>query len=120
MQASKHARYLGLVDPAAIIDRKNPQTRVYSAPSEGEQPTIEVMSQGLEMGVPAFPALPSYLLLGYAGTQRYHLEVCCEKTSMDDIVLPICQRYGANYQAGGGRTERNGGLSPGAPDTGSG
>ncbi|GHO80137.1 hypothetical protein KSD_79080 [Ktedonobacter sp. SOSP1-85] len=37
LQASKHARYLGLVDPAAIIDRKNPQTQVYAAPINTER-----------------------------------------------------------------------------------
>jgi hypothetical protein len=29
-QASKHARYLGLVDPDALIDRRNPEPMLYS------------------------------------------------------------------------------------------
>jgi hypothetical protein len=28
--------------------------------------------------------------------QPYHLEVWCEKSTMDDIINPVCERYGAN------------------------
>ncbi|GHO62963.1 hypothetical protein KSC_018550 [Ktedonobacter sp. SOSP1-52] len=91
LQASKHARYLGLVDPGAIVDRKNPQTHVFASPAERVEPEIEVVSQEMERSLLVFPDLPSYFLLGYRGAQRYHLEVLCEKTSMDDVLLPICE-----------------------------
>jgi|SRR5215208_1352584 len=34
--------------------------------------------------------------------QPYHVEVWAEKTTMNDILVPLCQRLGANYVSGAG------------------
>ena len=34
--------------------------------------------------------------------QPYHLEIWCEKSTMKDILLPLCQRYGINLVTGVG------------------
>ena len=34
--------------------------------------------------------------------QRYHIEIWAEKTTMNDVLLPLCQRYGVNLITGAG------------------
>lgn len=98
--AAKAARYLGLVDPAAFVDRRNPEARIFTA---DDTPYPEVWITGNLWNLPElpdFPALPCYELSGYTGRQRYHLEIWCEKSTMNDVLLPICDIYGANLQTG--------------------
>lgn len=101
MMAAKHARYLQLVDPSAFVDRKNP-VAIEHAQEYPYQPELGVTSYGIEAELPDFPAPPSYDLYGYSGNQRYHLELFCEKSTMNDILVPLCQRYGMNLQTGAG------------------
>jgi hypothetical protein len=102
--ASKAARYLQLVDPAAFDDRRTPEVRLYAQSWQSSAPYVWVhqSSSKLEMKLPAFPDLPRFSLDGYAENQPYHLEVWCEKSTMNDVLAPLCQRYGANLQTGAG------------------
>ncbi len=101
--ASKVARYLQLVDPAAFTDRRNDDP-VICAPRESGQPHIRVYGNLWQdsLTLPDFPALPEYGTAGFRGEQRYHLEVWCEKSTMNDVLIPLCQRYSANLQTGSG------------------
>ncbi len=99
--ASKAARYLQLVDPAAFNDRRNPEAAVFA--SHGRVDMYAYVSGSLyrsDVSFPGFPELPGYSLSGFQGEQAYHLEVWCEKSTMNDVFLPLCQRYGANLQTG--------------------
>jgi hypothetical protein len=101
--ASKAARYLELVDPGAFVDRRNPEAAIHLPQAPGE-PALYV-DDGLWGGqtqLPDFPDLPSYDIGNYAGQQRYHLEIWCEKSTMNDVLEPLCARYGANLQTGVG------------------
>src|SRR5205085_9676379 len=51
---------------------------------------------------PDFPDLPDYRVSGYQGEQVYHLEVWCEKSTMNDVLVPLCEEFGANLQVGSG------------------
>lgn len=99
--ASKAARYLGLVDPAAFRDRRNPEALVYASHRSYDP---EVYASGRlyesELSLPDFPDLPGYTVSGYKGQQGYHLEIWCEKSTMNDVLEPLCQHYGANLQTG--------------------
>ena len=101
--ASKCARYLELVNPAAFNDRRTPETLVYAS-DHGSSPWVYVNGSlpdaGLEL--PPFPDLPDYSVYGYHGNQPYHLEVWCEKSTMNDVLAPLCKGYGANLQTGMG------------------
>jgi len=101
--ASKAARYLRLVDPGAFVDRRNDGV-VEFATHGGSDP--EVYLDGYvgryDYGFPAFPDLPGYKVAGFRGEQAYHLEVWCEKSTMNDVLLPLCEFYGANLQVGSG------------------
>ena len=101
-QASKQARYLGLVDPGAFVDKRNPSARLYTdAPAD---PSIDV-NRNLwygDLSLPSFPDLPSFDINDYRAVQRYHIEIWCEKTTMDDVLIPLCQRYQVNLVSGAG------------------
>ena len=102
-QASKVARYLGLVDPAAFVDRRNPDPYIHLYRPETDPDLFvagDLWSDDLDL--PAFPGVPGYGLDGYEGTQRYHLEIWCEKSTMNDVLIPLCERYGANLVTGVG------------------
>ena len=99
--ASKAARYLGLVDPASFHDRRNPDPVVYAS-HEVYEPEVYTSSGlwGHQFRLPNFPNLPSYQVSGYRGAQPYHLEVWCEKSTMNDVLKPLCEHYRANLQTG--------------------
>jgi len=101
--ASKAARYLQLVDPAAFSDRRNDDP-VICASSSAPNPRIALYGNLWQEStqLPPFPDLPSYETRGFHGAQRYHLEVWCEKSTMNDVLVPLCQQYGANLQTGSG------------------
>jgi len=88
-QASKVARYLELVDIQAVVDRKNPQPTVY-ARYDGDD-----VSYNLEAFELKTPYIWTYGLSN-ANVQPYHLEVWCEKSTMDDVLKPVCSSFGAN------------------------
>jgi len=101
--AAKAARYLRLVEPSAFVDRRNPEPHIYTN-ERSEAPAIEIYgnlwSDSLEL--PSFPDLPSYEVNNYIGDQRYHLEIWCEKSTMNDVLIPFCERYGINLVTGVG------------------
>lgn len=91
IQAAKYARYLGLVDIRDIKDNKNPEPHLharysYSDPfcdlnvPELNDPDVWIGGAGLEV----------------VDAQPYHLEIWCEKSTMDDVLLPVCQMFNAN------------------------
>jgi len=110
--ASKAARYLQLVDPAAFVDRKNAEALIY-AESHTSDPQVYLSGyiNTYDFAFPDFPELPGYRVSGYRGEQAYHVELWCEKSTMNDILLPLCQRYGANLQIGSGELSITSALS---------
>ena len=105
MQASKAARYLNLVDPAAFVDRRNPGPHIYRQYWGSYDPWVDITGDwrgDFDVTLPEFPQLPDLELHGYKAEQPYHLEIWCEKTTMDDVLLPLCRRYGANLVTGAG------------------
>jgi hypothetical protein len=106
-EASKSARYLDLVDPAEFDDRRNPDAVInanFSAWSFPISPSVSVINTGLWNlpELPEFPSLPAYVISDFKSEQRYLLEVWCEKSTMNGVLSPICESYGANLQLGVG------------------
>lgn len=97
-QASKSARYLGLVDPASFDDRRNPPPQVFSA--ESWDASVEVEHATPVIPLLSMPALPELGVTAPSADQPYALEIWCEKSTMNDVLLPICQRYGATLVTG--------------------
>ena len=106
-KASKWARYLGLVDPRAIVDHRNPPPTLYEpGPFAGLEPwwradepqwSLPYISGHLDMQVQL--DLPGVEIFGYdedPADQPYQLEVWVEKSTMNDVIEPLCRELRAN------------------------
>jgi len=111
--AGKYARYLGLVDPAAFVDRRNPEPHIFNnhvmytrKPNWGyDLPSWQMPEINIDLAGDLCWMLPSFWVSGYDyndALQPYHLEVWVEKSTMDDILVPLCKRYGVNLVTGVG------------------
>ena len=101
--ASRHARYMGLVDPNKLIDNRNPPATEYQAePREAPYPTWAISGMyprrlpSIEMFRDVSMVLPEIYVDGYDysdGDQAYHLECWIEKSTMDDELDPLCREF---------------------------
>ncbi|MBU4232266.1 MAG: hypothetical protein L6277_10915 [Desulfobacterales bacterium] len=101
-QAAKNARYLGLVDPLALDDRRNPAPMIF-AEFAGEYGVIGVTGEldySYDLSLPYFPDLPDYELSGFVGEQDYLVEVWAEKSTMNDVLVPLCRGHHVNLVTG--------------------
>jgi len=100
-RASKAARYLGLVDPAAFDDRRNGKPIIFD-PGQQEEPQvlIDTDDYGYGFDFPELPFLPGYSLENFIGEQGYHIEVWAEKSTMNDVLLPLCEHHEVNLITG--------------------
>jgi hypothetical protein len=101
--ASKTARYLEYVDPEAFVDRRNPDPHIYAYWSH-PQPDMHVSNEldWWSFDFPEQPRLPRYDVENYESEQRYHLEIWVEKSTMNDVLIPLCQQYHVNLVTGVG------------------
>lgn len=114
---SKWARYLGLVSVDAFVDKRNqdPICHAYFYSWASEAPAQYVESNwrdGVDdlalpdlpslPDLPDLPALPKLLAGGYDVQQPYLIEIWVEKTTMNDVLEPLCQRYSCNLITGAG------------------
>ena len=93
-EASKAARWLGYVPFYSITDARNaaPVIRIRE-PIEPE-PVIRVMP---DIIMPSVDDLdPTIYLRGFRGEQAYRLAFYGEKTSLEPILSPMADRYGAD------------------------
>jgi len=115
--ASRYARYLGKVDPEDIVDKRNPTPHIYMPPGWGLEPdwTYELDTNRLDRISTSVggwarervspPVKVDTDVGGYIyeqALQPYQVEVWAEKTTMDDILVPLCSSLGANYVSGAG------------------
>jgi len=109
--AGKYARYLGLVDPAAFVDRRNPEPHIFNnhvmytrKPNWGyDLPSWQMPEINIDLAGDLCWMLPSFWVSGYDysdSLQPYHLEVWVEKSTMDDVLIPLCRQYGVNLVTG--------------------
>lgn len=116
--AGNQARYLGLVDAQAFVDRKNPEPHIFVLPSYEGNSVHQVLGfpdwywPMINSYLPSVNAdLPTHLswdmpYLSFEGyhysdsLQPYHMEIWVEKGTMDDVLLPLCRRYSVNLVTG--------------------
>jgi hypothetical protein len=107
-EASTAARYLGLVDPLAFDDHRNPPPMLpwdWDQPSAA--PSLDWTGSLFAWTLPTIPthladaldfSLPEPEVSGYdyrLPDQAYHLELWIEKSTMDDVLRPLARAYGA-------------------------
>ena len=112
--ASKSARYLGLVPAEAFVDRRNPSARVSVEPRDQIENPTPFLTEIPEWTLPSIPhdfaetisyGLPHAHVDGYgyhSADQPFHLELWIEKTSMDDVLIPLCEELSINLVRGAG------------------
>jgi hypothetical protein len=106
-EAAKAARYLGLVRPDAFIDRRNPDPHLL-APGSRETTEPGWWVDRVDWDLSSVPTtlagglhlrLPDAWAEGYdydRSDQPVHLELWVEKSTMDDVLIPLCRELGAN------------------------
>src|SRR6185437_10679057 len=57
---------------------------------------------GADPGTVEFPSLPWLYLRRPTIPQRFHVELWVEKSTMNDVLAPLAQRYGVNLITGEG------------------
>jgi hypothetical protein len=117
-RGSRAARYLGLVDPEEFIDRRTEAVRRNVPPWRDTEPAVEISRSG-GVSVPDLPR-PPLLVAGVGGVrvevpegeatgygisaadQPVLLELWVEKSTVNDVVEPLCWRLGVNLKIGKG------------------
>jgi hypothetical protein len=105
INAARDARFLGLIPAGTIIDRKNPEPAIYLADESDAPAKVDVDAGTLIVPtVEDEPTLylPSLTLTRPVIPQRYHIEIWCEKSTMNDVLTPLGERYGINVITGTG------------------
>jgi hypothetical protein len=114
--AARNARYLGLIPPDIIIDRRNEEARIYHSDDQEQRAGMVYIGGG---GMPEFsvsvpteqsevetycPTWPQIAVAKPAIPQRYMVEIWIEKSTMDDMLDPLAQQNGCNLVSGTGQT----------------
>jgi hypothetical protein len=100
----RDARYLDLLPANSIVDRRNPPPTINSGSdiaddSDAEVSVLDGRVESHEFGAsyrsPEY-SLPTLVLSRPRIGQRYHLEIWIEKSTANEILLPIGIEYGIN------------------------
>lgn len=96
------ARYLELIPCRAVIDRRNPEPKLFRVDDEDAPARIDTdtLFAGLHRSSIDFSgpslSLPRLELRHPTITQPYHVEIWCEKSTMNDVLLPLGDQYQCN------------------------
>jgi hypothetical protein len=98
--AGKAVRWLGYIDFERITDNRNSDPVVHR---KGRLIAETWVSVGLDVTIPDIDdAEPCACVTGFQGRQPYALTMFGEKTSLEDVLLPIARRFEADlYLAAG-------------------
>jgi len=119
--AGRDTRYTQDVDSDRFVDRRNPDPEIFHRVSDEPEPKTVIVedadlaSRGwVQYELPSVPELddlpeslpdlPAYEVTGLQEIieQPILIEIFCEKTTMNDVLIPICSRYGVNLITGMG------------------
>jgi hypothetical protein len=104
---AKTARYLNLIPVEAFEDHKNDAPLHYTAGEQEDTPEVFIEGEHDDLKLPAKHTLPTYTTLyePYVSDslQRYHIELWCEKTTINDILEPLARQYHLTVQTAGGQ-----------------
>lgn len=102
MHASRKLRYLDLVPAEAMEDRRNAEPLIHLS-TEEEDGEIEIAaSRPVTERAPDMPRTPQLELTPPVMAQRVHVEIWCEKTTINDILEPLAEKYQLNVITGAG------------------
>lgn len=96
--AAKYARYLGLVPIENIIDRRNPEPIVNARHWQHQKPSK--IKDSIDESNIIESIVDQFVCFNPTQTQPYMVECWCEKSTMNDVLEPLCQKYGMNLVTG--------------------
>jgi hypothetical protein len=111
-QASRDARFLGLVPAEHFIDRRNDEPIIYLPDGRDADAAMDVV--GTQPHVPEeaapsvlfeatdMPTAPFLSLAPPTICQPYHVEIWCEKTGANSVLEPLARLYRCNLITGAG------------------
>lgn len=98
--ASAQARHLGLVSYDDFVDRRNPPPKVTMEHST--EPLYDLRSSVTGVEVTEGTCPNAYLDFNEMQLHPYHVEIWAEKSTMDDILVPLCEKYRVFLMTGAG------------------
>jgi hypothetical protein len=102
--AARDARYLDLIPAGAMIDRRNPPPMIFRP--EEEASAAEVAAEEGYASTPQLASIeliwPRYEFTAPTIPQEYHVEIWCEKSTMNDVLFPLGKEMGVNVITGVG------------------
>jgi hypothetical protein len=111
-QASRDARFMGLVPAEHFVDRRNNEPILYldgaddtdaCLTTEFTEPDIaDKALPSVSFEEPDMPERPCLYLTRPTIGQRFHVELWCEKTTVNTVLEPLAQQYGCNLITGAG------------------
>ncbi len=100
--ASLAARYLGLIPPDVLIDRRNPAPVIRAEFSSSPVPSIYLTGAAIDIDLPSEFPVSGLGLADFHRDQDFLVEVWAEKSTMNDILGPLAHRFGFNLVTGVG------------------
>jgi len=111
--SSKAARYVGLVDVYQLEDHYSPPPICFAEMMPSQGPSVSIDRDDSQyryaVALPQFEGLPSWLpdtpwygVDDYVAQQAVHIELWIEKSTMNDVLVPIAERYKLNLVTGKG------------------
>jgi hypothetical protein len=92
--AMKAARWLDYIPWDSVFDKRNAEPTIYEAPKPDPWGYLSI---GLDITVPSIDQIQPYVgLAGFHGVQPYKIVMIGEKSSLEDILLPIAESHGAD------------------------
>jgi hypothetical protein len=98
--AARDAIALELVPDNAFVDNRNDAPSIHLIDPEDASLGIE-NSHPRDFGL-QMPDLPSLVLTRPTVTQAHHIEIWAEKTTMNDVLIPLARQFGMNLVTGSG------------------
>lgn len=96
--AAKYARYLGLVPIENIIDRRNPEPIIHA--NHWQHVKASAIKDSIDESNIIESIVGQFDCFNPVQTQPYMVEIFAEKSTMNDVLEPLCQRYGLNLVTG--------------------
>lgn len=100
--AAKYARCLGLVDVGAFADHRNPNPYILGAETQPDEPSVTFHGEEWEIPSITLPdcklQFPWPFIEGFEGLEYhgFHIELWVEKSTMNDVLIPLCEELGVN------------------------
>jgi len=95
---AKYARYLGLVSIENIIDRRNPEPLIHA--HHWQHQRASDIRDGIDEDNIIRSIVDQFVAFNPSKTQSHMIELWAEKSTMNDVLEPICRRYGLNLVTG--------------------